>query len=333
MKKVILSLVAIVALFSCLEANAFTLVGEMRAPDAYILPNKAARIQVTGYMRKEQSNADADFEFVPSGMLQVGVLNRLELGFMGGDDVVLGHLKIKVIEETTGIPQVAVGIDNVFSKVEDDAIANPPSGSLGSNPDRVFYERNSIYVAFSKQTVLRGLFGIPELSAMISGGFGRNRFVGQAEIAEKLQGLFLSAEFSPYPALVFIGEMDGHNLNLGAKYSVDKFQVRLGYLGFEESLKGDSANHRVALGVSYLFDMFGDARKRPVMPDSPVYSAPGTPTQQQVIQQQGGTAPSSSTNDLFEELKRLRESREQAQKVLEELRQQLKDLEQEASKK
>ncbi len=330
MRKYILSLVALLALFSCLDANPFTLPGELRAPDAYILPNKAAKVQFTSYIRKEKSVSGSDFEAVFLGMLQVGILNRIELGLLGGDDVFFGNVKLKVIEETTSIPQVAIGVDNLFSVVSADVKKDPPTGNLATNPDRYFYERNSLYVAFSKQTVVRGFLGIPELSAVVSGGFGRNRFVGQVVRSKQFEGLFASVEFSPYPGIVTIGEIDGSNINLGVKYTWNNFSAKLGYLGFEESLKSNNPNHRIALGLSYVFDKYADARRRPYLPDSEVSGVPGSVSQQQIGQGQSQST-GSSANDLLEELKRLRESREQAQKVLEELRRQLQEIEREAS--
>ncbi|MDZ4121721.1 MAG: hypothetical protein U1C33_04830, partial [Candidatus Cloacimonadaceae bacterium] len=149
MKKVIFSLVVMVALLSCLDANPFSLTGELRVPDAYVLPNKAAKVQVTSYLRKEESVPGSDFEPAFFGMLQVGILNRIELGIMGGDDIVFGNVKIKIVDETITYPQIAIGVDNLFSKVPKDAITNPPSGDMANNPDRAYYERNSAYIALS----------------------------------------------------------------------------------------------------------------------------------------------------------------------------------------
>lgn len=328
MKKVILCLVVMAALFSGLNANPFTLTGELRAPDAYILPNLAAKVQLTSYLRKEESAPDTDFEASVFGMLQVGVLNRIELGLMGGDDIVFGNIKVKLIEETIAYPQVAIGVDNLFSKVATDAVKNPPSGSMADNPDKCYYERNSLYLVASKQMVLRGVLGLPELSAVLSGGFGRNRFVGQVTRSDQFEGFFVSSELSPMPDLYLFGEIDGHNLNLGAKYNWKNFAAKVGYLGAEESWKKDNPNHRFALGISYVYDKHADARRRPDMISSPIQGGAGDATREQIGRSGGASA--TSANDLFEELKRLRESREQAQKVLEELRKQLQDLEKEA---
>jgi len=336
MKKVILSLVVIVALFSCLEANPFTLPGEMRAPDAYILPHRAGKVQLTSYIRKETSKPNTDFEGKFFGLMQVGFLNRLELGLMYGDKVTLGNVKVKLIDETVTYPQLAVGIDNLFSKIGKDFQAEgytPPSDMIG-NPDNAYYEKNSFYVAASKQTVVRGLAEfIPEFSTVVSGGIGFNRFKGQVPRSKQFEGVFASAEVSPHPNVIVQGEYDGHNINLGVRYNLtlsspNDFSIKLGYLGFEESLKKDNPNHRLALGFSYVYDKLSDARKRPIMPDSPLYGGPGTATGTQLTKPRGDV--SQSTSDLFEELKRLRESREQTQKVLEDLRKQLQELEAEA---
>ncbi|PKN80993.1 MAG: hypothetical protein CVU48_00220 [Candidatus Cloacimonetes bacterium HGW-Cloacimonetes-1] len=330
MKRIVLSLLAVIALFSCLEATPFTLTGELRVPDAYVLPNKAAKFQFNSYIRKEQSTPKTDFEFIPSGMLQVGILNRVELGVMGGDNMYWMHAKVKIVEETVSVPQVAIGVDNIASKARENSRIIPVTDDLYGNPDRCYYEKNSFYAVASKQTVLRGLFGIQELSTVLSAGFGRNRFVGQIPLTKKLEGLFFSAEFSPNAKMTFITEMDGHNINLGAKYNIKNFSVKLGYLGLEESLKDDNPNHRISLGLSYLFDKYADARRRPSMPDSQVGSGSSNVTQQQVGQSQSGV-PNASANELMEELRKIRESRAESQKVLEDLRRQLLELEKEAA--
>ncbi|MDD2331913.1 MAG: hypothetical protein PHI68_04580 [Candidatus Cloacimonetes bacterium] len=331
MKKVILSLVVLVALLSCLDANPFTLTGEMRVPDAYVLPYKAAKIQFVNYLRKEESKEDADMEYVPMGLLQVGLFNRLDLGFIGsGDEIFALSAKLKIIDESTAVPQVAIGIDNFLSKVRQDAKDSKPDDDYYDNPDKVFWEKNSAYLVFSKRSVLRGLFGIPEISLILNGGIGRNRFVGQADLPKNLAGVFAGAEFSPFPKLSFIGEMDGHNINLGAKYDIKKFSIKAGMLGFEEAIKSDNSNARIALSVSYLFDKYAAARKEPYVPGSPITGGTYDPTTQQVVQP-STAASQASSNELLEELRRLRESREQAARVLEELRQQLQELEKEAA--
>ena len=330
MRRIILSLLAVIALFSCLEATPFTLTGELRVPDAYVLPNKAVKFQLNNYIRKESSVPGTDFEYKPSGMLQFGIMNRVEIGVMGGDDMYWMHAKVKLVEETVSVPQIAVGVDNIASKAREDSRLIPITDDLFGNPDRVYYEKNSFYAVASKQTVIRGFFGIPELSTVISGGFGRNRFVGQIELTKKLEGIFFSAEFSPNAKMSFITEMDGHNLNLGAKYNFKNFSAKLGYLGLEESLKEDNPNHRLSLGISYLFDKYADARRRPSMPDSQVLPGSSNVTQQQVGQAQSGV-PNASANELMEELRKIRESRAESQKVLEDLRKQLLELEKEAA--
>ncbi len=76
-----MSLVVLVALLSCLDANPFTLTGEMRVPDAYVLPYKAAKIQFVNYLRKEESKEGADMEYVPMGLLQVGLFKSFGFRF------------------------------------------------------------------------------------------------------------------------------------------------------------------------------------------------------------------------------------------------------------
>ena len=331
MKKVILSFVVLAALLSCLDANVFTMTGEMRVPNAYVLPSKAAKIQFINYMRKEESRPGEDFEYVPMGMLQVGGFNRAELGFMGtGDEFFVLHAKVSLVEETVTVPQVAIGVDNILSTIKEDANKYPIGHEMRDNPDRVYWEKNSPYVVFSKQSVISGLFGIPSISTVFNAGFGRNRFIGQVKLTKKMEGVFGSVEFSPMLNLKIITEMDGHNINIGARYDVKNFSFKAGMLGLDESLKSDNPNTRLGLSVAYLFDKYADARKSPYRPGSPLPGGPASPTGEQILKPET-TATQSSSNELLEELRRLRESREQAAKVLDELRQQLQDLEKEAS--
>jgi hypothetical protein len=121
----------------------------------------------------------------------------LDLGFIGsGDEIFALSAKLKIIDETTAVPQVAIGIDNFLSKVRQDTKDSKPDDDYYDNPDKCFWEKNSAYIVFSKRSVLRGLFGIPEISLTLNGGIGRNRFVGSGRSSQKLSWRFCGAELS-----------------------------------------------------------------------------------------------------------------------------------------
>jgi hypothetical protein len=126
------------------------------------------------------------------------------------------------------------------------------------NPEADSYEPYSPYAVASKQAVF---LGIPW---MFNVGIGSNRFVGQAK-SRYMTGLFASAEMSPIRDLALQGEFDGEDLNIGVKYSYKNFGFKLGANAIEDRFKDSDYkdNIRVALGVSYLFDKYAEAKRRP----------------------------------------------------------------------
>jgi len=333
MKKVIFGLLVLAISLGVVEAVPFQTIGMLRTPDAYILPHKAAEAQFTSYVRNTHvPTGDSEFEYIPIGMINVGILNRAELGFFYGDEVYFFNVKVKVIEETVSVPQVSVGVDNILSPVREDAAKIIPGEDFYDHPDNSFYERNSPYIVFSKQSVLRGFFGIPAISTILNAGWGQNRFKGQVPRSKRLNGLFVSVEFAPVKNLAVLGEYDGHELNMGVKYTYRNFSAKLGFQAIEDLFKdyATGENKRIAMSISYLFDKYADARRRPSLPvEGGLPGQQATGVEQVVTPQQSGVQ--SSADQILEELRKIRESREQAQKVLDELRCELLELEREAS--
>jgi len=156
------------------------------------------------------------------------------------------------------------------------------------------------------------------------------------------------------------GEFSGHDFQAGLKYTYKNWGVRLGAQAIEDMFKGKDSdytgNRRVALGISYLFDKYATAKRRPdimelakgaqaaeepiVVVQEPVVTTPGTTEEpvgevslgtgsQDIGIQTGGTGYkelSPEVKDLLSELRALREEREKAQEALRELREWLKGL-------
>ncbi len=264
MKKVILSLLVLAAMLSVLDAAPFQTMGMLRTPDAYILPNKAAEIQFVNYLRKTR---DIDLHYVPYGMLSVGILDQIELGLYGGDDVFFANLKIKLLQETLKYPQVSVGLENIFSPVPTDFKDMPATDYFNSNfdgdahPDAADYEAYSPYVVVSKQAVIGGVH------SMFNLGVGMHRFVGQVSRSRIFSGSFASIEVSPFNNFSMLGEYDGRDFNGGMKYTWDNFSFKLGYQAIENLFKKSEGNGyekdiRAAFSVSYLFDQFASTKRR-----------------------------------------------------------------------
>ncbi|MCB5260629.1 MAG: hypothetical protein LHW48_09215 [Candidatus Cloacimonetes bacterium] len=267
MKKVILSVIVIAAMFSLLQAAPFQTLGMLRTPDAYVLPHRAAEFMLAGYYRDVAEPVKYD-GFVPYMMAGVGLFDRVELGMFVGDKiedeplVYFLNLKFKILQETPRLPQVSIGMDNIFSPITTHGIHDgglTPTDDFYYHPDKSGYEYYSPYAVASKQAVV---FGMPW---MFNLGFGTNRFVGQVSRSRIFNGIFMSAEMSPIRDLALQGEFDGHEFNAGIKYSWKNFGFKVGAQALEDLAKdnGYEDNLRVAFAISYLFDKYAEAQRRP----------------------------------------------------------------------
>lgn len=370
MKKVILSVLALAALISMVEAAPFQTLGMLRTPDAYILPHKAAELMLVGYYRdvaRPDANADARKGTFPYAMVGAGLLNRLELGVFAGDIteedgmVYYMNAKVKILEETMRIPQLSVGMDNIFSPVPKHRMQSlSPTDNFATHPDRDSYEPYSPYVVGSKQFMF---IGIPWMYNL---GVGSNRFVGQVHRSRVFNGIFTSMEFSPLRDMTILSEYDGEDFNAGLQYSYKNWGVKLGASALEDLAKnnGYQDNIRVAVGLSYLFDKYAEAKRRPdlrrfatneqmegaeiveigengvpVTPETTITTPEGeivvpgtevtTTLQTPGLVTQGGAAykeVSPEVRDLLKELQTLREERTKAQQALDDLRQWIQEL-------
>ena len=272
MKKVILTVIVLAAMYGAMQAAPFQTLGMLRTPDAYVLPHKAAEFLLVGYYRDvakptPPASDDSAYKGVfPYLMAGVGILDRVELGIFVGDNtkadgiVYFMNAKVKVIEETLRLPQISVGMDNMFSpEPKHGEQFLKPTDAFSTHPDRDSYEYYSPYVVLSKQAVF---MGIP---SMLNLGVGSNRFVGQALRAKYFNGLFTSLEMSPMKDLALQVEYDGEDFNAGVKYSYKNFGIKLAGAAIEDRFKnnGYEKNLRIGLGLSYLFDKYAEAKRRP----------------------------------------------------------------------
>jgi len=262
MKKVILSVIVLAAMFGFLEAAPFQTLGMLRTPDAYVLPHKAAEFMLVGYYRDIAMPVASDDPALYF-MAGVGLMDRVELGMFVGDKVdddmvYFLNLKVKILQETLKLPQISVGMDNILSPVGETSVEDlNPGDDFYAHPDKADYEAFSPYAVASKQAVV---FGIPW---MFNLGLGAHRFTGQAARARILNGVFASAELSPVKNLYLQGEFSGHDFNAGVKYVYKNWGFRIGAEALEDLTKdnGYEDNLRVAFGISYLMDQFAEAKR------------------------------------------------------------------------
>ncbi|HRQ67584.1 MAG TPA: hypothetical protein P5031_03370 [Candidatus Syntrophosphaera sp.] len=294
MKKVILSVIVLAAVIGIVEAAPFQTMGLLRTPDAYVIPHKSAQLVLAGYYRNVEKPSYVDMDkngLNFYGMLGVGLFDRVQLDFFGGDYVYFLNAKVKLLQETPKFPQIAIGMDNIFSPVnrrraqdyrpyyywdpEQQVIVHSPirdSLNLGwiDHPDKTDYEHFSPYIVASKQVVMGGI------DWMFNAGFGSNRYTGQVPRSRFFSGFFTSVEISPWDNFAIQGEYDGKDFNAGLKYSYKNFGIRLGAEAVEDMAKGSEGNGyennlRIALGLSYLFDRYSD-KNATIRPDLSLYA-------------------------------------------------------------
>jgi hypothetical protein len=160
--------------------------------------------------------------------------------------------------------------------------------------------------------------------------------------------MFASIEFSPFKDFFIQGEYSGHDFQAGIKYTYNNWGIRFGAQAIEDWAKDSaySGNRRFALGISYLFDKYATAKRRPDIlelargaqaAEEPIVVTQGEEPIGEVSVSTGGRdigvesgtgykELSPEVKDLLGELRALREEREKAQKALLELREWLRDL-------
>jgi hypothetical protein len=316
MKKYVVFLTLALAL-TVLQAVPIGNLGNIRVPNAYVMPGNMLTLSYGNYFAADDwhssstfvntSTLDHKYNYYWDGMVNFGIMNRAEVGFVASDHgLYCGNAKLKILEETVRLPAVTIGADNLFSKV--------PAEKNLEKWDNIWepymYERNSIYGAITKSSVVRGLGFANYLETVITLGAGNNRFIGQNEITHKLKGVFLALEVKPSPAWSIIGEMDGFNLNAGIKATFMNFNAQFSMLQLEQY-----QSLRFGLNVGYTFDKYVTTKRPNVL-----FGLEGG--QQEFAGRRTVTNPEEikQGNELLDELRMIREKREQAEKELGEIK-------------
>jgi hypothetical protein len=304
MKKLIIVCIVMIGMVGLLNAFPFANYGNVRVPDAYVMPHTMAKISLINYMGPENNQQDDDYEYVWGAALNIGLLNYAELGIVAsGDEVYYGHFKLRVVRETIALPDIAIGIDNLFSKVP----SKNPSSDYPDMASAGQYRRNSLYVAISKTALLSGIPAIGDLPTRVTLGAGSHRFQGTVKMSEQFGGLFGAFQIEPVSNVTFIAEIDGHNLNSGLEFRVSNFAIKGILYRIEEWSKRDA---KFGLNLSYAFDRYVSEQDRQ-------FISPMAGHDRQLIDTREGAS--------LDELQRIRRQRERAESELEEIRRLLED--------
>ncbi|MDD3050449.1 MAG: hypothetical protein PHR06_04820 [Candidatus Cloacimonetes bacterium] len=314
-------LVLMLMIVSAAWAVPFITLGEIRIPDAYVLPHKMAEISYTSYMSANlNGNDDNEYHHYWAGNINIGLFERLELGFVGtGSEIYLLNVKAKLLNETEYLPAISLGVDNLFSKVpnlkEDDI--DIPSSLIDEETTFDDYIRNSVYFVMSKSSLVRGLPFIPYLQSTMHIGIGGRRFQGSVSLSKQLAGLFIGFEAKPADWFSVVAELDGYNFNTGLKLNYRNIMLRTALTRIEEL---DRRKLKYAFNLVYTLDYFSSdkisrkgidhARSQVVVPGK------------QIITRKGDVV---SGSPLMDELEAIRERRKRAEQQLDEIRELLKE--------
>jgi hypothetical protein len=318
----------------------YAVLGNINIPDAYVLPNKMMEFSLTNYFVLEGTNYK---EMAESGSqlaggadgynlsfsASVGLFDRFELGFVATNyKLYFGNFKVKLFTESEKFPSIALGLENLFSKVQNSEEKIITNYDFTDPED---YIKNSFYVVMSKSLLL--LSEVPALEHVETTfhlGVGNRRFKGQRSIVKDLNGLFGGMDIKPSQYLSFNGEIDGHNLNLGINVYYKNFTVRTCVYRLEDMFKDkDNAYYgqKFALGIKYTLDKFSEIKAsdkerpgyQPASPRVKQRTIAGSLADTEAVESSG------EVNPLLEELRLIRERRKQAEKELEEIRKLLKE--------
>ena len=317
-----LLILLLIIIFSNILAVPFTALGEIKVPDAYVLPHKMAEASYVSYFYANlDGNEDNEYNHEFAGNINIGVLDRLELGFVGvGEDIFYLNAKANLIKEKENVPSISIGIDNLFSQVpefREDSDENVPDDIEANYTDADDYIRNSFYIVLTKSSLVRGLPFIPYLETTMHLGMGRRRFEGNIKLSKQLAGLFFCLEAKPLNWMSIIAEMDGYNVNTGLKIKYKNVAFRAGAYRIEEL---DRRQLKYAFNLVYTFDYWSEvkvenknlqyAERKTVVPGK------------QVISREGDVL---SGSPLMDELEAIRQRRRRAEKQLDEIKELLEE--------
>jgi len=338
MNRYLLVLAILLVVTFNLLAIPYAVLGNINIPDAYVLPNKMMEFSLSNYFVLEGTNfsglVDENESTDPDSYnlafsASIGLFDRFELGLVATNyEIYYGNFKAKLFTETEKFPSISMGLENLFSKVQN---SDDPVITEYDFTDPEDYIKNSFYVVMSKSALL--LTEVPSLEHVETTfhfGIGNRRFKGQRSIVKDLNGMFGGLDIKPSQYVSFNGEIDGHNLNLGINGYYKNFTIRACVYRLEDMFKEeDNAYYgqKFALGIKYTLDRFSEVKASDK--HRPSYQPASPRVRQRTIagsvEDREGIESSEEVNPLLEELRMIRERRKQAEKELEEIRKLLKE--------
>ncbi len=300
-----------------LVAIPFTSPGMINTPTAYVLPHYMVEAAWISYMTSYDNDAKEmgyDFDFAMCGT--VGLLNKAEIGIVGtAGAVYFANFKYNIFSESTGIPAITIGCDNLGSGVKDTREKDKGRNETDNgeydllDPDELI--ENSFYGVISKTFD----FDKVTLSAHLGAGVGH--FLHLVEDDDKLSGgYFGGVEVSFLTFLTAKLEYDGGTLNGAVGVNINNFTVQTAVT------QVDNYNNinipKFGVNLKYVFDDYAQEKFEGRSSGSNTIKAtPGDRYYRQSRQSEDAA--------ILEELRKMRERREKVDKDIEDFKRELKD--------
>jgi hypothetical protein len=231
--------------------------GVLDTPNAYVMENTQFNVgvssyavtagEITSYGRDAEENEQGEWSYPAitknltelDAFFQIGLLGRLELGVREyTPEKYVGNAKVLIKKESSRWPAVAAGIMNLGG--DHDVSPYGENAAWYSDEDR---QDNAYYIVASKN--MRNIIRIP---ITLNVGVGAARYQGMNPSwphSKPWQGMFGSVEYHFLDERIsVIGEVDGRDLNLAARFKLPWGFVVTPYVSeLEEAWWGAPTTH------------------------------------------------------------------------------------------
>ena len=297
MRMSLVTCILLIGITGSIYAFPFANYGNVRVPDAYVMPHLMGKVSANNYFYPENDLKSDTYAYNFAGAVNIGLFKFSEIGFVAsGDDVYYAQVKARIIGETLSLPDISIGVDNLFSRIPSKSPSDPDIVDVAN------FRKNTAYLAISKTILLSGLPKIGDVPTRLTLGAGSHRFKSSGTLAGQFEGIFGAVQIEPARNFAIITEIDGHNLNTGLEYRYRNFASRLELYRIEEWNRRDP---KIGLTFSYVFDQL-------VAPEERQGFSPIQTFDRQLLEVREGTS--------LDELQRIRRQREKAEEELEEIR-------------
>ncbi|MCF7912565.1 MAG: hypothetical protein K9M99_08560 [Candidatus Cloacimonetes bacterium] len=317
---------------SQLYAIPYTLQGnKINIPDAYILPHKMATMSVALVpgITNAAPGGGTEILFNAIANVNLGLYDYGEVGFiLNSYGVPYMNFKLQLLKEKKRIPQLAIGLTNVFSTVTNSNHPNYTEGLVGSEDDLI---KNSPYAVMSKTAIMvSNITGLEyiELSGFL--GWGLRRFKGEGKLAKYMNGFFFGVDFKPTRFLSFYSEVDGENISTGINIYSRHFTYQFSVFRIEEALKYalDVGSINFGLNIVYTLDRFSEQKVNDRQDYYSYYKTISPLIERRVIVENVLPDENLSVYEelpMFEELQELKRQRQEKEAELERLKRLLEE--------